>query len=99
MIGTLVLACSTVTPAPAEPTPSIDATAVVEPTLDIDATVEARLAHERAVDAIIKLASALSEEQLRRLAAGDGATGFTVEGESHVVEPKCLNTENAKIQR
>ena len=54
LIGGFVLACSTVTPVPAEPTPSIDATAVVEPTLDIDATVEARLAHERAVDATIQ---------------------------------------------
>ena len=54
LIGVAVLACSTVTPAPAEPTPSIDATAVVEPTLDIDATVEARLAHERAVDATVE---------------------------------------------
>ena len=54
LVGTLVLACSTVTPAPAEPTPSIDATAVVEPTLDIDATVEARVAQERAVDATVQ---------------------------------------------
>jgi len=54
LIGTLVLACSTVTPAPAEPTPSIDATAAVELTLDIDATVEARLSHERAVDATVE---------------------------------------------
>ena len=51
LIGGFVLACSTVTPVPAEPTPSIDATAVVEPTLDIDATVEARLSHERAAEA------------------------------------------------
>ena len=54
LVGTLVFACSTVTPAPAEPTPSIDATAVVEPTLDIDATVEARVAQERAVDATVQ---------------------------------------------
>ena len=61
LIGTLVLACSTVTPVPAEPTPNIDATAVVEPTLDIDATVEARLAHERAVDATVE--ARLKEER------------------------------------
>ena len=54
LIGIFVLACSTVTPVPAEPTPSIDATAVVEPILDIDATVEARLAYERAVDATVQ---------------------------------------------
>ena len=54
LIGVAVLACSTVTPAPAEPTPSIDATAAVEPTLDIDATVEAKLAQERAVDATVR---------------------------------------------
>ena len=61
LIGCLVLACSTVTPAPAEPTPSIDATAVLEPTSDIDATVEARLAHERAVDSTVE--SRLKEEK------------------------------------
>ena len=44
LIGTLILACSTVTNTPAEPTP----------TLDIDATVEARLALEQAVDATVK---------------------------------------------
>ena len=40
LIPIAALACSTVTPAPAEPTHSIDVTAVVEPTLDIDATVQ-----------------------------------------------------------
>ena len=54
LIGCPVLACTTVTPAPAEPTLSINAIAVVEPTLDINATMEARLAHERAVDATIQ---------------------------------------------
>ena len=54
LIGIALLACSTVTPAPAEPTPSIDATTVVEPTLDIDATVEARVAQERAVDTTVQ---------------------------------------------
>ena len=62
LIGILVLACSTVTPVPAEPTPNIDATTVVEPTLDIDATVEARLAHERAVDATVE--ARLAEEKV-----------------------------------
>jgi DNA-binding beta-propeller fold protein YncE len=61
LIGTLVLACSSVTPVPAEPTPNIDATAVLEPTPDIDATVEARLAHERAVDATVE--ARLAEEK------------------------------------
>ena len=42
LIGTLVLARSTVTPVPAEPTPNIDA------------TVEARVAQERAVDATVE---------------------------------------------
>ena len=40
LIPIAALACSTAAPAPAEPTPSIDVTAVVEPTLDIDATVQ-----------------------------------------------------------
>ena len=67
LIGIFVLACSTVTPVPAEPTPSIDATAVVEPILDIDATVEARLAHERAVDATVqaKVSGTLSAPELK----------------------------------
>ena len=42
LIGIFVLACSTVTPAPAEPTPNIDA------------TVEAIIAQERAVDATVE---------------------------------------------
>ena len=42
LIGILVLACSTVTPAPAEPTPNIDA------------TVEARLKEEKASDPLFK---------------------------------------------
>ena len=54
IIGIALLACSTVAPATAKPIPNITATAVVEPTLDIDATMEARLAHERAVDATIR---------------------------------------------
>ena len=41
LIGTSVLACSTVTPVPAEATPNIDA------------TVEAKAAQERAVDATV----------------------------------------------
>ncbi len=54
IIGIALLACSTVAPATAKPIPNITATSVVEPTLDIDATMEARLAHERAVDATIQ---------------------------------------------
>ena len=42
LVGILALACSTVTPVPAEPTPNIDA------------TVEARVAQERAVDATVE---------------------------------------------
>jgi hypothetical protein len=49
LIGTLVLACSAAAPAPAEPTPNIDA------------TVEARLAQERAVDATLE--ARLKEER------------------------------------
>ncbi len=43
LFGTLVLACSTVTPVPAEPTPNIDA------------TVEAKLAQKRAVEATVQV--------------------------------------------
>ena len=39
-----------------------------------------------ALDAIIKLASALSEAQLRGMAAGDGPGGMMIEGESRVVD-------------
>ena len=42
LLGTLGLACSSVTPVPAEPTPNIDA------------TVEAKVAQERAVDATVE---------------------------------------------
>jgi hypothetical protein len=42
LIGTLILACSTAAPAPAEPSPNIDG------------TVEAKLAQERAVDATVE---------------------------------------------
>ena len=50
LVGALVLACSTVTPVPAEPTPNIDATveAKVAQERAVDATVEARLKEERA---------------------------------------------------
>jgi len=43
MIGTLILACSSAAPAPAKPTPNIDA------------TVEAKLAQERAVEATVQV--------------------------------------------
>jgi hypothetical protein len=79
LVGILVLACSTVTPVPAEPTPNIDATAVLEPTPDIDATVEARLVHERAVDATVE--ARLKEEKagitLSPFAMGVGAINKT----------------------
>jgi hypothetical protein len=42
-------------------------------------------APETALDAIIKLASALSEAQLRGMAAGNTLDGVTVEGGSHLV--------------
>ena len=50
LIGILVLACSTAAPAPAEPTPNIDATVEAKLAQEraVDATVEARLAEERA---------------------------------------------------
>jgi len=55
LIGTLVLACSTVTPVPAEPTPNIDG------------TVEARVAQERAVDATVqaKVSGTLSAQEAK----------------------------------
>ena len=55
LIGTLVLACSTVTPVPAEPTPNIDA------------TVEAKVAQERAVDATVeaKVSGTLSASEAK----------------------------------
>ena len=42
-------------------------------------------APETALDAIIKLASALSEAQLRGMAAGENPEGATIEVEGHVV--------------
>ena len=43
-------------------------------------------APDTALDAIIKLASALSEKQLRGMAAGDRPEGIMIEGESRVVD-------------
>ena len=43
-------------------------------------------APETALDAIIKLAGALSEAQLRGMAGGDGPEGIVIEGESRVVD-------------
>ncbi len=43
-------------------------------------------APDTALDAIIKLASVLSEAQLRGMAAGDGPEGIMIEGESRVVD-------------
>jgi hypothetical protein len=60
LIGTLVLACSAATPAPAEPTPNIDA------------TVEAKLAQERAVDATVE--ARLKEERASQPTSIPGPT-------------------------
>jgi len=54
LVGTLVLACSIVTPVPAGSTPNTNIAATSEPTPNVDETVEARLAHERSVDAIVR---------------------------------------------
>jgi hypothetical protein len=55
LIGCLVIACSTVTPVPAEPTPNIDA------------TVAAKVAQERAVDATVqaKVSGTLSAQEAK----------------------------------
>ena len=55
LFGTLVVACSTVTPVPAGPTPNIDA------------TVEAKVAQERAVDATVqaKVSGTLSASEAK----------------------------------
>ena len=54
VIGTLVLACSTVTPVPADPTHRANTPTTLEPTPNIDETVEARLALEQVVDATVQ---------------------------------------------
>ena len=55
LVGIFVLACSSAAPAPAEPTPNIDA------------TVEAKLAQERAVDATVqaKVSGTLSAQEAK----------------------------------
>ena len=45
-------------------------------------------APQTAFDAIIKLASALSETQLQRMAAGEKLEALIIEGEGYVVEPE-----------
>ena len=64
LLGTLVLACSTVAYVPAEPAPNTNTPATLEPTPNIDATAEAKLAQEKAVDATVqvKVPSTLSAQ-------------------------------------
>ena len=67
VIGTLVLACSTAAPAPAEPTPNIDA------------TVEAKVAQERAVDATVqaKVSGTLSASEAKTPSTTQAACKLT----------------------
>jgi len=67
LTGTLVLACSTAAPAPAEPTPNIDA------------TVEAKVAQERAVDATVaaKVSGTLSAPEAKAPSTTQAACKLT----------------------
>jgi hypothetical protein len=67
LIGTLVLACSSAAPAPAEPTPNIDA------------TVEAKVAQERAVDATVeaKVSGTLSASEAKTPSTTQAACKLT----------------------
>ena len=67
LVGTLVLACSTVTPVPAEPTPNIDA------------TVEAKVAQERGVDATVeaKVSGTLSAQEAKTPSTTQAACKLT----------------------
>ena len=67
LIGTLVLACSTAAPTPAEPTPNIDA------------TVEAKVAQERAVDATVqaKVSGTLSAPEAKTPSTTQAACKLT----------------------
>ena len=96
LIGTLVLACSTAAPAPVEPTPNIDATAVVEPTLDIEATVEARLAQERAVDATVE--ARLEEERASQPTSIPSPTNTFPPKPASTVVPQPTNTLTPILQ-
>ena len=67
LVGTLLLACSSVTPVPAEPTPNIDA------------TVEAKVAQERAVDATVqaKVSGTLSASEAKTPSTTQAACKLT----------------------
>ena len=68
LVGTLVLACSSVTPVPVEPTPNIDA------------TVEAKVAQERAVDATVQAKATISTQAACQLTGGETVeSGWTGE--------------------
>lgn len=68
LIGILVLACSTAAPAPAEPTPNIDATVVA----GVKGTQEARVAQERAIDATVE--ARLNEAKTSQPTSGPSPT-------------------------
>ena len=68
LIGSFVLACSTAAPAPAEPTPNIDATVVA----GIQGTQEARVAQERAIDATVE--ARLNEAKTSQPTSGPSPT-------------------------
>ncbi|MEC8911465.1 MAG: hypothetical protein VYC44_10820, partial [Chloroflexota bacterium] len=67
LVGILALACSSVTPVPAEPTPNIDA------------TVEAKVAQERAVDATVeaKVSGTLSAQEAKTPSTTQAACKLT----------------------
>ena len=68
LIGIAALACSTAAPAPAEPTPNIDATVVA----GIQGTQEARTAQERAIDATVE--ARLNEAKTSQPTSGPSPT-------------------------
>ena len=67
LVGTLLLACSSVTPVPAEPTP------------DIDATIEAKVTQVRAVDATVqaKVSGTLSAQEAKTPSTTQAACKLT----------------------
>ena len=84
LIGTLVLACSTVTPAPAEPTPNIDA------------TVEAKVAQERAVDATVQAKATISTQAACKLTGGETVqSGWTGKDTGNNSCNSCFCTNGA----
>ncbi|SVA98635.1 uncharacterized protein METZ01_LOCUS151489, partial [marine metagenome] len=88
-----VLACSTVTPVPAEPTPTANTPTTLEPAPNIDATVEAKVAQERAVNATVQAKVSSTTQAACKLTGGETVeSGWTGEDTGNNYCNSCFCT-------